>query len=170
VLRIATSRRGPIALVTAVLMLGALTAPVAASDHDLVLPAGIACADFGLGIDVGARSGREVYREFYDRDGNFIRYMQGGTGTALTFTNLSTGATMSTRSNGAPASVRIGPDGTQMITAYGHQMLIWYPTDSPAGPWSRIYTGRTVFTIDPTGTGTLLSASGTYMDICAALS
>lgn len=162
--------RGRIALATAVLMLGALAAPAAAADHDLVLDPGIGCADFGLGIDVGARSGKEVIHEFYDAEGNLTGYFQGGTGTALTFTNLTTGDTFSTRSNGAPASVRISPDGTQTITAYGHQMLIWFPTDSPAGPWARIYSGRVVFTIGPTGTGTLLSASGTYLDICAALS
>jgi hypothetical protein len=171
--RILTARaRGGIALAAAALMIVVLAAPVAADEHDFVLPAGIACADFDLALDIGPRVGPAdmLVRDFYDKDGNLVRSLWGATGTALTFTNLGTGDTLQSRSNGAPSWTSYGPNGLMTVTAMAHQMLIWFPTDNPAGPWTRLYTGRVVFTIDANQTYTLLSTSGRYIDVCAALS
>jgi hypothetical protein len=164
--------RGGIALAAAVLMIGVLAAPAAADEHDFVLPAGVACSDFDLALDFGPRVGRDdlLVRDFYDRDGNLVRTLWGATGNALTFTNLGTGDTYQSRSNGAPSWTTYGPDGLMTVTAMAHQMLIWFPTDSPPGPWTRLYTGRVVFTIDANEVYTLLSTSGRFVDVCAALS
>ena len=66
----------------------------------LDLPAGVACAGFDLRIE-GWGSMNQQYREFLDADGKVVRSISAGTGMAFTYTNLSTGATMSSRSNGS---------------------------------------------------------------------
>jgi hypothetical protein len=61
------------------------------------------------------------------------------------------------------------PDGTQTVTATGHNGLILFPSDVPAGPTATQYTGQIVYTIDAEGIFTLVSTSGQATDICAAL-
>ena len=51
----------------------------------------------------------------------------------------------------------------------GHNILILFPTDIPAGPSTTLYVGRVVFTVDANGVYTLGSTSGRSTDICAAL-
>ena len=62
--------------------------PASAADADcsLVLPAGVACAGFDLGV-VGTGDKR-IMREFTDRNGNAVRTLAAGKGYTLTFTNL----------------------------------------------------------------------------------
>src|SRR5262249_54025888 len=50
----------------------------------------------------------------------------------LTFTNLTTGGTFSTKSNGAVAHKRFNSDGSFTETDTGHNILILFPTDVPA--------------------------------------
>ncbi|PYO54079.1 MAG: hypothetical protein DMD83_23040 [Candidatus Rokuibacteriota bacterium] len=109
-------------------------------------------------------------REFLDENGNVVRTLTTGTGSALTFTNLDTNATLSLRSNGAVTNVTNNPDGSQTVVTMGHNILILFPTDVPAGPTTTLYVGRLVFTIDSSGTFTLQQHSGKAIDICAALS
>lgn len=61
-------------------------------------------------------------------------------------------------------------DGSQTVTLTGHNILILFPTDVPAGPSTTLYVGRVVFTVDANGVTTLKSTSGTATDICAAVS
>ena len=62
------------------------------------------------------------------------------------------------------------PDGTELHVATGHNGLILFPTDVPAGPTTTLYVGRIVFTVDPdTGVFELLSTAGRATDVCAAL-
>ena len=61
-------------------------------------------------------------------------------------------------------------DGSQTLTVTGHNVLILFPTDVPAGPSTTLYVGRVVFTIGVDQVFTLKSASGKATDICAALS
>lgn len=91
------------------------------------------------------------------------------TGSALTFTSLSSGAQLALRSNGAVASTRIGADGIQHVTLLGHNVVILFPSDVPAGPSTTLYVGRVTYTVDQAGVFTLGSTSGTGLDICAAL-
>jgi hypothetical protein len=62
-----------------------------AADFTLDFPAGLACA-FELRID--GSGGNQVYREFLDRNGNLVRSLSAGTGSALTFTNVGTSAAL----------------------------------------------------------------------------
>ena len=163
------SRRLVGAAVAASLVLGMLAGPATAGVFHLELPAGIACAGFDLAIDGSEAVGGGVYREFTDRDGNLVRTLSAGTGSALNFTNLSTGTTLALRSNGAVASTRLGADGTQHVTLLGHNVIILFPTDVPAGPSTTLYVGRVTYSVDQAGIFMLASSTGTSLDICAAI-
>ena len=155
----------------------AVAAPAtAASPPDAVLdfPAGLAC-DFDLRLEL--RGGdQQHYKEFFDKDGNVVRSIYAGKGSALTFINASpmgepgSGATLSLKANGFSDHQTYNPDGTITDTTMGHVVLILFPTDVPAGPSTTLYVGRLVFNINPnTGVATLQSFNGKQTDICAAL-
>jgi hypothetical protein len=148
-----------------VAVLGAASSAIA--DFTVDFPAGLACAFF---LRIEGSGGNQIMREFLDKNGNIVRTLTTGTGSALTFTNVDTGATLSLRSNGAVMNVTINPDGSQTVVSTGHNILILFPTDVPAGPTTTLYVGRVVFTIDSIGTFTLQQHSGQASDICASLS
>jgi len=138
-----------------------------AAEHD-VFPAGTAC-DFDLAVDIAG--GHQVVHTFVDANGTTVRTLSTGVGSQLTFTNPSTNATIALRSNGSVTNTVFNADGSQTITLTGHNVLVLFPTDVPAGPSTTLYVGRVVFTIGVDGqTFTLQSTSGTATDICAALS
>ena len=61
-------------------------------------------------------------------------------------------------------------NGVDTVTATGHNGLILFPSDIPAGPTATQYTGKIVYTVDnATGIFTLVSASNKGTDVCAAL-
>jgi hypothetical protein len=132
------------------------------------LPAGLACAGFRLRVEI-ATNPNQVYTEFKDKNGNIVRSLTAGKGNTLTFTNLVTGEKLLVRSNGSVAHVALGAD-FETWTITGHNVLILFPTDVPAGPTTTLYVGRVVFTVDKaTGVFTLESTSGHATDICASL-
>ena len=139
----------------------------AAADFTLDFPAGSAC-QFALRIE--ASGGNQIYREFLDKGDNVIRTLSAGTGSALTFTNLVTGATFSSQSNGSVARVINNPDGSSTWVTTGHNVLILFPTDTPPGPSTTLYVGRVVFTVDTSFNFNVQQQSGKATDICAALS
>jgi hypothetical protein len=138
-----------------------------AQEHDLVLPAGEAC-EFELGVDL-AGGDRRVDRTFRDADGNPVRTLSAGVGSQLTFTNVSNDATLALRANGAVMRTVFNADGSQTVTSTGHNVLILFPADVPAGPSTTLYVGRVVYTVDENAVFTLQSTTGTATDICAAL-
>ena len=142
--------------------------PAPAPDFEVTFPAGVACADFDLTIQ--GTGGNRVYREFVDEDGNVVRSISAGTGSALTYINVTTGASMATRSNGAVMKTYYNPDGSYTQVATGHNVIILFPTDDPPGPSTTLYVGRVAYTIGTDGVFTLQSANGKSTDICAALS
>ena len=79
-------------------------------------------------------------------------------------------ATFALRANGAVMHTVFNADGSQTVTATGHNVLILFPSDVPAGPSTTLYVGRVVYTVDEGGVFTLVSTSGTETDICFALS
>jgi hypothetical protein len=131
--------------------------------------AGMACPGFALQIDVGEDS-QSVYREFLDADGNVVRSIFAGTGYPLTFTNVSTGEYLSTEPNGAVSQTVYNPDGSSTTVSTGHNVLILFPTDVPAGPSTTLHVGQIVSTVGVDGVWTLVKTTGTSLDICAALS
>jgi hypothetical protein len=158
------SASGAVALMLA---LAGSAAPAVAAPFSFELDPGQGCA-FGLGVS-GTGGDHRGGHTFVDANGNPVRIIDAGRGSRLTFTNLSTGATLTLRANGAVTNTVINPDGSSTVTTTGHNVLILFPTDVPAGPSTTLFTGRVVFTVSPTGVFTLLSTAGTSTDICAAL-
>jgi hypothetical protein len=150
-------------------VLGGASASAAADDPTvLTFAAGEACV-FALRVEI--RGGTQVFKEFRDKDGKVVRTLSAGKGSALTFTNLATNATLSLDANGSVSQVTSNNNGLQTFVTTGHNVLILFPTDVPAGPSTTLTVGRVVFTVDTSnGVFTLKEVSGLSTDICAALS
>ena len=133
-----------------------------------VFPAGLACADFDLQVE--ASGGTIKQHDITDRSGEVVRVILAGTGPALTLTNLTSGATYSTPSNGSVTHIAVNPDGTLTYRVTGHNILILFPTDVPPGPSTTLYVGQVGFTVDANAVFTVTSVAGRSVDICAALS
>ena len=154
--------------VAAVLAVGtSVPVSAAAPDFSIVLPAGVACAAFDLGVE--GTGDKRIMREFTDRNGNLVRLLAAGKGFTLTFTNLSTGTSLTLPSSGSVQRTTINSDGTSTVVSTGHNVLILFETDIPAGPSTTLYVGRLVYTVDASGVFTLQSTSGRTTDLCALL-
>lgn len=153
------------------LSFGAAVPTAVADDPDFVwdLPMGVACPSFDLRLE-GYIADSRVYRTFYDKNGNVVRMFAGGKGNVLKFINLNTQASLTLRTGGSVEKTGVREDGSvSTYTAMGHNVVIMFPTDIPAGPSTKLYIGRVDFSIDTGGTWTMLSRTGTQFDICAAL-
>lgn len=173
----------PIVLMTSVLLAvssSATAAPPIKEDPpedfppDLILPAGTACPGFDLLVE--ATGSNANVRTFVDKKGNTIRILSAGRGYTLTYTRLDEDLqpvdSVTIRPTGSNRTVVQNPDGTLTVTDTGTAGLILFPGDKPAGPSSTQYYGRIVYEVeDPGGENiiTLLSTSGTSIDICAEL-
>jgi hypothetical protein len=162
-----TRRLACAATLTTAALLGGASAATAA-DQTIVLPAGFACQAFDLQIEI--TGGNQVMRTFTDKDGNPVRFLSAGKGSALTFTNLSTDAALSLKPNGSESHITFNPDGSQTWMTTGHNVLVLFPTDVPAGPSTTLTVGQVAFTVDTNGVFTVFKVSGMSTDICAALS
>ena len=128
--------------------------------------AGVAC-DFPL--RVSSTSGLMREKQFLDGAGATVRLIQVGTGVSRTYTNPTNGKSIITKAQGSAIQMTVA-DGVATVTANGENTLILFPSDVPAGPSTTVYQGRIVYTVDLiTGVFTLLSTSGTRLDICGAL-
>jgi WD40 repeat protein len=146
-------------------LLSPMSPAVAASTE---LPAGLGC-DFALRID--STGGKLHEKTFTDKDGDPVRFLSAGKGVVLTYTNIDSGESVTIRTDGSVTSIRFNADGTQTWTTTGHNGLILFPSDVPAGPTTTQYVGKVVFNVDPTtGIFTLVSTKGQARDICAELS
>jgi hypothetical protein len=162
--------------ISAALMLTAAQATVANGPPQPVpppqlppLPAGVACPDFSL--QVSWSGGNLHTKDFIDRNGNTVKTITAGKGFLVTYTNLDTGSSVAVRTDGSVSKTTYNPDGTYTVSATGHNGLILFPSDFPAGPTTIHYTGRIVYNVDPnTGVFTLVRTSGRQRDICAELS
>jgi hypothetical protein len=150
-------------------------APAAATapDHEpflnmeAVLPAGLGCAGFDLGISFETQ--KQTQTTFFDREGNPIRQLVTGQ-LVIRLTNETTGASLTTQLGGA-FHIYFNADGTLTFVGTGNSLLVLFPTDIPAGPTATLYAGRIVFDVDPTtGVFTLRDTEGNALDVCAALS
>lgn len=161
----------PVALVAAFALPGAQ--PASAADG-IILPAGTGC-EFALGY---APTGGKLHtKDFTDADGNVVRSITAGKGVVITYTNYGynkkrpvAGKSVTIRTDGSVTETVTNPDGTQTITATGHNGLIMFPTDEPAGPSTVHYIGQLVYTVNPeSGVFTFVSSTGSQRDICAEL-
>lgn len=147
----------------------ASAAPPSGPPDDLFfdLPAGQGC-DFRL-IGQGTDSKRHT-KEFFDQNGLKVRIIEAGKGFNLTYTNYDTKKSISFKGNGSVTKTSINNEtNVSTVTATGHNGLILFPLDVPAGPSTTQYVGRIVYTIDANGIFTLKSTSGTKVDVCAAI-
>ena len=135
------------------------------------LPAGLACADFTLTINI-TPGDHYVVKEWVDENGNPVRMLTAGRGNDLEFINEDTGATFYLMGNGSVSHTTYNPDGSSTVSATGHNVIILFPTDFPpgVGPSTKQYVGRVVYTVAEDETWTLQKVSGKTTDICAALS
>jgi len=138
------------------------------------LPADTACPGFALRLQQS--EGSLHLKTFTDRNGNRVKAIQAGKGFLLTYTNIGPdsenpvpGKSVSIRSNGSVSKTTYNSDGTQTVSATGHNGLILFPTDVPAGPSTTQYVGRIVYTIAADQTFTLVSTTGQERNICAEL-
>jgi hypothetical protein len=160
-------------MVTLILALAAVLgfgSPATAADPpDQVIDfaAGEACDDFALRLEI--RGGQD-FKEFTDKNGNVVRSLRAGKGAALTFINLSTDATFSLKANGSVTHRIFNPDGSRTEIITGHNVLILFPSDVPAGPSTTLHEGRVVFTVETGEVFTVQQVSGRTTDICAILS
>lgn len=165
----------PVALLGAVLFTGTPPASAVEEPEVLILPVGVGCPGFNLGIS--STGSEPLVREFTDENGEVVRTISVGNDVVLTYTNYGTdpeapvaGESITFKTAGSVQRTVENPDGTQTVTATGHSGLILFPSDVPAGPTATQYVGRVVYNVDPeTGVFTLVRTSGRAVDICAAL-
>lgn len=148
-------------------------AALAPDAFDLFLPAGTACADIDLGIDVGS-DGNARLREFTDRDGDVVRTLETGTGSTLTVTNAVTGDAVTFPSSGSASTTTLHADGSATVESRGHRLFVLFPSDVgghgvPPGPSTSLLVGRVVYTVTPDGVFEVQSSSGRTTDVCALL-
>ncbi len=155
-------------LAAASLAIGSAAMAADPPDFSIEFPAGVACSNFALKVDLWEGKGR--VRELKDKNGN-LRSLFAGTGSAFRFTNTLNSKSTSTRNNGASSmTTTYTLDGSQKIDIHGHVLIIWFPSDIPAGPFTSYHIGHLVYNLSPVGVGTLVSMDGNSTDICAALS
>lgn len=153
-----------VVLVTALTLLAAF-APALADDDITVFPAGFAC-EFSLQSDTSQFE--QTDRVISNPRGDVVHGIYYGYGD-ITFTNLSTGKSIVKNLGGAVLHDRYYNDGTILSTMTGEFMIVLYPTDTPAGPSTRIYNGRMNYRTDVDGNWIVLNFRGTSFDVCAAL-
>lgn len=163
-----------VAALSALTLAGAQPA-LAQDEAPLILPKGLGCPNFNLGL-LGT-GGKLHTKEFTDKNGDVVKLHTAGKGVLLTYTNYGSdpdhpvaGKSISIKTGGSVNSTQINPDGSSTVTATGHNGLILFPTDIPAGPTATQYVGRIVYTVSTGGVFTLLTTSGQATDICKVLS
>jgi hypothetical protein len=151
-----------------ILALGAASQVNAAG---FTLPAGLACADFTLTINI-TPGDHYVVKEWVDENGNPVRMLTAGRGADLEFINEDTGATFYLMGNGSVSHTTYNSDKSSTVSATGHNVLILFPSDLPSGvgPSTKQYVGRVVYSVAADRTWTLQKVNGRTTDICAALS
>jgi len=168
-----TARRLAPAITLVALMLGAGPAMAAPLQ---ILATGLGCPDFNLGIE--PTGGKLHTKTFVDENGDPVRILTAGKGVLLTYTNFGpnpddpiAGQSIKIKTGGSVLHTRINPDGSWTVTATGHNGLVLFPSDVPAGPSTTHYIGRIVYHVDTTtGVFTLLQESSNQRDVCAELS
>jgi hypothetical protein len=148
----------------------AVTTAVAADE--VTFPAGVACPGFALKVEFAPDVGHLLNREFYDKNGNLIRFLQAGQNFPITFTNLATGAAYRTKPEGTVLSVTPNPDGSETLVMTGHTVITWSvsdPPDSAPAPSTIRYVGRLVFKASNGLVLTVPQFRGKQTNICDAL-
>lgn len=159
-------RLGAAAVLGITLTALAVPAPAIAADP-IVLPAGLAC-DFEVSLQAVTEA-NTVTRERVDRDGNSVVRLA-GKGSTYVVTNTETGASVTLPGRGFTQTTTTYADGSSRTRDTGHNLVILFPTDNPAGPSTTLYIGVVELTNTADGVTTLGRNVGRSRDICAELS
>lgn len=142
------TRRLAVTVAATSVALAGLSIPADAQD---ALPS---CGTFDVGLTI------------LDAHGNPVT---GAAGTTLIeLTNESTGASTTARIAGTVIGAVTQPDGSTTYTFVGRSFQALFPTD-PGGPSTTVYSGILVFNQAADGTTTILSSTGSSVDLCAVL-
>ena len=136
--------------------------PTANSPFDF--PAGVVC-----GFEVAGQPlvDNEVTKTFPPLpNGDVVQIVTGR--VVLQLTNVDSGKSLTLNVSG-PATITAHPDGSVTAIDSGRSLSFFFPTDSPAGPATYLYTGQVVLNFTADGQQILVSQTGTSRDICAAL-
>lgn len=166
-------RRTGITSMAGVALLCALpTWTAQAADQTIDLPAGIACPDFPLRIEITNNPNR-VVKEFRDANGDVVRIIEAGKANDFRLTTMTTRKTIFFKGRGSAARTTVNADGTTTVENNGHTGVVLFPADVPLPggtvPSTTLYVGRVVYMIDANGIFSVQSASGRTVDICAEL-
>jgi hypothetical protein len=128
----------------------------------------------GFDLRIEGTGSNATIKKFLAKNGKPALTITAGRGFTLTYSRIVNNIavkSLTLRPTGSVQKVTTASDGTQTVTATGSNGLVLFSTDvSPQGVPSAVqYSGRIVYTIAPDGTFTLISTSGTRLDICAAL-
>jgi hypothetical protein len=135
----------------------------ASAQEPVNLPAGTACS-FALSFTL--TGGNQQPRSF--EGGRLVE--AGSTGTLTIQRDDPTGKKISFPSRGVGVRSVTTSNGITTVSTGGQLLLILFPTDTPAGPSTTLYTGRVVYTVDnATGVFTLKKTAGRQIDVCAEL-
>lgn len=167
---------GLIGLSAPALALGVGAAFGAASAHaDTVVydgPCGQACQNSAVTI-TSADNAKMVTKTVTSADGTVSTRVTGKGPDLTVFNPDSPSVAVALKGNGATSKTVTHPDGTSTLTVTGHNVLIYFPTDTllggGPGPATQLVTGRAVVNIDANGNYTTVSQSGKVTDICAQL-
>jgi hypothetical protein len=149
-----TLRRAAISVAAAVVAVGATALP--ANAQDIAFPS---CPEFEVGVTFESSHGNPV--QVGPR-----AVLAAGTNT-YTLNNETTEATTTVRTAGTVSS-EPGPNGSTIFTVTGPNILFLFTTD-PGGPSTTLYKGGVVFNQSADGVTTIISTTGTTVDLCAAL-
>ncbi len=138
-----------------VLVTAAMTLPPA-NAADFVSPS---CPGFDVGLTTLTGHGNPV-------QAGPRAVVAAGSGTSV-LDNESTGSSIAFHGAGA-FKVSDNPDGSLLFTVTGRAVVFLFDTDN-GGPATTIYTGGVVSEVAPDGTFTVLSHTGTAVDVCSLL-
>lgn len=149
-----------------------LGAASAQADTGNTFPCGTACANSTVSY-TSADNGRSVTKQYTTKDGTIVNRVTGKGPDLTIFNPNDPSITVPLKGNGSNSVTKTSPDGTSTLTVTGHNVLVYYPTDTLAGgapgPATELITGRTVINVDAQGNWTTVSQNGKVTDICAQL-
>jgi hypothetical protein len=133
----------------------------ASAQEKVTLPAGTACS-FTLSFTLSG--GNQQPRSFVGG-----RLVEAGSTGMLTIVNEDADKTISFPSRGVGVRSVTTSNGITTVSTGGQLLLILFPSDTPAGPSTTLYTGRVVYTVDGAGNFVLQRTAGRQIDVCAEL-
>jgi hypothetical protein len=138
--------------------------PVPDSVFTASLPAGAVCS---FALSYAPVVNKQVYTIFpAETNGDVRQDLRGH--VIFRVTNDETGNSIDVSVTGPETDI-FHADGSITKTFGGPTGLALLPTDNPPGPALFLVYGRTVVNVSPSGVQTLVSETGTQVDLCALL-